>query len=70
MHVTPSDIDRLERAIVDEERVQLSRRGTEYIVVPREIRSEGGREILLGRTAAGDDLEFILDELEYLDVII
>lgn len=69
MHFSPAAIDRLERAIVEETRVQLCRRGTEYVVLPLELRSEGGREVLLGTTAAGDDLEFILDELESLDVL-
>ena len=69
MHFNPAEIDRLERAILEETRVQLRRRGTEYVVIPRELRSEGGREILLGTTAAGDDLEFVLDELDYLDVL-
>ncbi len=69
MHFSPNEIDRIERAIVEEARVQLSRRGTEYVVRPRELRSEGGREILVATTNAGDDLEFALDELEYLDVI-
>lgn len=69
MHFSPDEIDRLERAIVEENRVQLRRRGTEYVVVPLELRSEGGREFLLGTTAAGDDLEFALDELEYLDIL-
>jgi predicted DNA-binding transcriptional regulator YafY len=69
MHFNPAEIDRLERAILEETRVQLSRRGTEYVVIPLELRSEGGREILVGTTAAGDDLEFVLDELDYLDVL-
>lgn len=69
MHWSPAEVDRLERAIVEEARVQLSRRGTEYVVLPREILSEGGREFLVATTNTGDDLEFYLDELEYFDVI-
>jgi hypothetical protein len=70
MHFSPTEIDRLERAIVEETRVQLSRRGTEFVVLPRELRSEGGREILVATTATGDDLDFALDELEYLDILL
>ena len=69
-HWTPDDIDRLERAIIDGTRVQLSRRGTEYVVVPREIRSAGPAEILIGTTNAGDDLSFALDEVESFDVLV
>jgi hypothetical protein len=35
MDFSPTKIDDLERAIVEETRVQLSRRGTEYVVLPR-----------------------------------
>lgn len=68
-HWTPDEIDRLERAIVEGTRVQLSRRGTEYIVIPREIRSSGAEEILCGTTNAGDDLEFVLTEVESFAVL-
>jgi hypothetical protein len=68
-HFSPAEIDRLERAIVEEARVQLSRRGTEYVVIPRELRSEGGREILIATTTTGDDLEFALDEVERLEIL-
>ena len=66
---TPDEMDRLERAIVEGARVQLSRRGTVYMVVPREIRSRGRSEVLLGTTNAGDDLAFALDEIDHFDVI-
>ena len=66
---TPDAMDRLERAIVEGPRVQLSRRGTVYMVVPREIRSRGPSEVLLGTTNAGHDLAFALDEIEHFDVI-
>ena len=69
VHWSPDEMDRLERAIVEGARVQLSRRGTVYMVVPREIRSRGPSEVLLGTTNAGDDLAFALDEIEHFDVI-
>ena len=68
-HWTPDDIDRLERAIVEGARVQLSRRGTEYVVVPREIQSRGPSEILIGTTNAGDELSFSLADIEYFDIL-
>lgn len=69
MNWSPEEVDRLERAIVEGSRVQLSRRGTEYVVVPREIQSEGSAEILIGTTNAGDDLRFALDEIDSFDVL-
>jgi hypothetical protein len=66
---SPDDVARLERAIVEGARIQLSRRGTEYVLVPRELRSAGAQEVLVGTTALGDDLEFVLDEIEAFQVI-
>jgi hypothetical protein len=68
-HWSPAEMDRLERAIVEGARVQLSRRGTVYMVVPREIRPRGPSEFLIGTTNAGDTLAFALDEIEYFDVL-
>ena len=68
-HWTPDEIDQLERAIIEGSRVQLSRRGTEYMIVPRALRSRGPTEILIGTTNAGDELGFVLDEIERFDVI-
>jgi hypothetical protein len=69
VHWSPDEMDRLERAIIEGARVQLSRRGTIYMLVPREIRARGSSEFLIGTTNAGDDLSFALDEIEYFDVI-
>jgi predicted DNA-binding transcriptional regulator YafY len=69
MHWRPEDMDRLERAISDGDRVQLMRRGTEYVVVPRRIVSDGSAEVLVGTTATGDDLRFQLDEIERFVVL-
>ena len=68
-HWSPDEIDRLERAIIDGSRVQLSRRGTEYMVVPREIRSSGPNDELVGTTNTGDELSFPFDEIEGYEVI-
>lgn len=69
MHWSPERMDRLERAITEGTRVQLYRRGTEFVVIPREIVSRGGREFLIATTYAGSDLSFALDELEEFEVI-
>lgn len=69
MNWTPDVMDRLERAIVEEARVQLLRRGTEYYVIPRRIRSRGGEEELVATTNAGDDLSFALTEIDSFTVL-
>jgi uncharacterized protein with PhoU and TrkA domain len=70
MSWNPDRIDRLERAIADGCRVQVSRRGTEYIVMPRSLRSVYGTEVLTAtHPNTGDEIEFRLDEVEYLDVL-
>jgi hypothetical protein len=61
----PRQIDRLEEAIRDGERIELMRRGTEYSLIPRSLRSEGATEVLVAtHTTTGEDLEFRLDEIE------
>lgn len=69
MNWTPDEMDRLERAIVEGARVQVWRRGTAYVVVPRELRPDGASEILIGTSYAGDDLRFSLDEVDGFEVI-
>lgn len=69
MDWSPDEMDRLERAIVEGTRVQLTRRGTEYVVVPREIRSQGPVDSLIGLTSTGDELTFSLPEIDHLVVL-
>ena len=64
MDWSPETMDRLERAIVEGTRVQITRRGTEYVVVPREIRSSGPVDTLVGLTSTGDELSFTLPEID------
>lgn len=69
MNWTPDEMDRLERAIVEESRIQIARRGTEYVVIPREITSGEGTEILHALNTTGDELSFRLSELESFEVV-
>lgn len=69
MDWSPEELDRLERAIVEGTRVQLTRRGTEYVVVPREIRSSGPVDSIVGVTSTGDELTFTLPEIDLLVVL-
>lgn len=70
MDWSPDEMDRLERAIVEESRVQLTRRGTEYVVVPREIRSQGPVDALVGVSSTGDELTFLLPEIDDFIVLV
>lgn len=63
-------MDELERAIVAGDRVQLTRRGTEYVVVPQEILSSGATDSLVGLTSTGDELTFALPEIDHFVVLI
>jgi hypothetical protein len=69
MQWSPEAVDRLERAIVEGARVQIWRRGTEYMVVPRAIRSRGSEDELVGVTNTGDELSFPFGEIESYEVI-
>ena len=64
MNFTPDDMERLERAIVEGCRVQLTRRGTEYVVTPSEISSSGSVDTLVGLTSIGDRLSFPLPDID------
>ena len=64
MEWSPDTMDRLERAIVEGTRIQLTRRGTEFVVVPREIRSSGPVDSLVGLTSTGDELTFSHPEID------
>lgn len=66
---TPDEMDRLERAIAEGSRIQVMRRGTEYVLVPRGLRSEPSTDVLLATSTTGDELSFSLDEIERFAVI-
>jgi hypothetical protein len=70
MRWTPDDYDRLERAIADGSRLQLWRRGTEYVLVPERLRTAFRAEILTARhPVTGDRMELTLDEVEAFVVL-
>jgi hypothetical protein len=67
---TPDRLDRLERAITERSRVQLSRRGTEFVIVPLSLRTDIGSEVLTAtHPNTGDRIEFRLDEVDYFTVL-
>ena len=55
---------------MDGGRVQINRRGTEYVLVPHSLRTEGTVETVVGRhPTTGDDMEFRLDEIDRFAVV-
>lgn len=69
-HLTPADYDALERAIAHATRVVVMRRGTEYVIVPRRLRTEGRREVIEATNpTTGDALAFSLDDIDTINVV-
>jgi hypothetical protein len=68
--LTTAQYDALERAITEGTRIAVYRRGAEYVVVPRRLRTERGREALESiHPTTGDRLTFYLDEVEEIEVV-
>jgi hypothetical protein len=62
--------ERLERAIRENRRIAVYRRGTEYVVVPLRLDTAGGRETIHARNpSTGDSLELRLDQIDSLEVL-
>ena len=62
--------DALESAISRESRVSIYRRGTEYIGIPKRLRSHGQREAVdLLHPTTGEEITLFLDEIEHLEVV-
>jgi hypothetical protein len=63
-------MDRLESAARRGLRVTLSRRGTEYVVVARQVTMKGGKEVFIGfLPMTGEELVFVLNDLDAFEVI-
>ena len=68
--LTHDDYERLERAVAARRRIAVYRRGTEYVVVPEELRVNAGRESIEARNpTTGDRLTLFLDELDGFEVV-
>lgn len=67
---TADAYSRLERAVARRDRISLWRRGTEYVVIPVEITMRDRRETLIAtHPSTGENLAFVLDELDAFDVL-
>jgi predicted DNA-binding transcriptional regulator YafY len=63
-------MDQLESAARRGQRVALSRRGTEYIVVALRVTTEDQHDVLVGRLPmTGEDLSFRLDQIDSFQVV-
>jgi hypothetical protein len=70
MDMSVADYDRLERAIVDGKRISIWRRGTEYLVIPDQLKLAGSREVILARhPSTGARLELFLDEVDAIEIV-
>jgi hypothetical protein len=68
--LTTSQYDALERAITDGTRIAVYRRGTEYVVVPKRLRVDGGREALeAAHPTTGERLTLYIDEVDSVEVV-
>jgi hypothetical protein len=67
---TADRMDQLESAARRAQRVALSRRGTEYIVVALRVTTEDRHDVLVGRLPmTGEDLTFRLDQIDSFQVV-
>lgn len=66
---THEQYDALERAITDQRRIAVIRRGTEYVVIPARLSVERGRETIHANHPSGTVMTFYLDELESFEVV-
>jgi uncharacterized protein with PhoU and TrkA domain len=70
MRLSPAQFDALESAVRDGRRIIVVRRGTEYIVVPARLRAVGGRDAIEAmHPTTGDTMQFVIDDLDTLEVV-
>jgi hypothetical protein len=62
--------DDLERAIRDGRKISVTRRGTEYVVVPRSIGIRSGKEAIEARNpTTGDQMLIFIDDIEAFSIV-
>ena len=67
---TAERMDQLENAARRGQRVALSRRGTEFVVVALRVTAQGRHEVLIGRLPmTGEELTFRLDQIDSFQVV-
>ncbi|HEY5546143.1 MAG TPA: hypothetical protein VIK50_08815 [Gemmatimonadaceae bacterium] len=69
-HLTPSEYDRLERAVMDGRRIALVRQGREIVVIPLRLFMRGGREVIEARhPTTGDLITRVIEDLDAVEVL-
>ena len=67
---TADRMDQREHAAREGQRVALSRRGTEYVVLALRVTSADQHDVLIGRLPmTGEELAFRLDQIDSFQVI-
>jgi hypothetical protein len=68
--LTPSEYDRLERAVMDGRRIALVRHGREMVVIPLRLFMRGGREVIEARhPTTGDLITRVIEDLDAVEVV-
>lgn len=68
--LTHEQYNRLERAVTRSQRIAVSRKGNELILVPLAMRVHNGREAIDARNpTTGDALLIYLDEVDSLEAL-
>lgn len=64
------EYDALERAVIDQRRITVMRRGSEFLVIPERLTLIQGREAILARhPSTGAALTLYLDEADRIEVV-
>jgi len=70
VHLTVRQYDALEQAITRGQRIAVTRRGTEFVVIPERLVMRNRRECVEARhPTTGDHLSLWLDEVDALEVV-
>jgi hypothetical protein len=70
MSFSPADYDLLERAVAREQRIAVTRRGVEWIIIAQSLEVRAGREVLLARhPSTGDPMTFTIDDIQRIEVV-
>ncbi|MCC6316445.1 MAG: hypothetical protein IT361_02050 [Gemmatimonadaceae bacterium] len=70
MALSPKDYDVLEGAVARGGRLAITRNGSQWIVVARQLVVERGREALLARhPSTGEAMRFLVDDIERIEGI-
>jgi hypothetical protein len=68
--LTVRQYDALESAITHGRRISVFRRGTEYVVIPQRLRTEGSREVMDSvHPTTGENIVLFLDEMDRFEVV-